>query len=323
MRRLGLRGTPSGTYPHDMSTVPTVVLTAAGVVLVAVALRDVFDTLFHESGRAVLSRLLMRGVWRVFRRLGGRRWLSLAGPIALIVVVVSWATMLVVGWALLLMPHMPESFAFSTEPKSGRVVESLYLSLTTLTTVGFGDIAPAEGWLRLVGPLEALIGFGLLTASVSWLLSIYPLLSRRRSLAYEIHLLTEAEGETAAGVTEMEPWAAESVYPELMTRLVSVERDMVTFPVAYYFAEADPRFALPAAMPSLLRLAEAGRADDVPAPVRLRATMLRDAIADFARTVATRFHGGAAEGTEELLRDYGRDHLLDGPTADAPARTRA
>src|SRR3954469_25173149 len=295
MRRLGLRGTPSGTYPHDMSTVPTVVLTAAGVVLVAIALRDVFDTLFHESGRAVLSRILMRGVWRVFRRLGGRRRLSLAGPIALIAVVMSWATMLVVGWALFLMPHMPDSFAFGAAPHSSRVAESLYLSLTTLTTVGFGDIAPAEGWLRIVTPVEALIGYGLLTASVSWLLSIYPLLSRRRSLAYQIYLLTEAEAKTGKPLTEMDATAAEGVYSELTSRLVSVERDMVTFPVAYYFAEADPRFALPAAMPPLLRLAEAGCDSGVAEPVRLRATMLRDAIEDFAHTAADRFHGSAAE----------------------------
>jgi hypothetical protein len=304
-----------------MSTVPTIALTAAGVVLVAVALRDVFDTLFHESGRAVLSRLLMRGVWRVFRRLGGRDRLSLAGPVALIVVVLSWATMLVVGWALFVMPHMPESFSFGDSPRSGRVIESLYLSLTTLTTVGFGDISPADGWLRVVTPLEALIGFGLLTASVSWLLSVYPLLSRRRSLAYEIHLLTEAEAKTGKPLTAMDPAAAESVYSELMSRLVAVERDMVTFPVAYYFAEADPRFALPAAMPPLLRLADAGCADGVAEPVQLRATMLRDAIDDFARTTAERFHGSAAEGTRELLDDYAHDHLLASETGDASVRS--
>jgi hypothetical protein len=304
-----------------MSTLPTIALTALGLLLVALALRDVFDTLFHESGRAVLSSVVMRAVWRIFRRLGGRRRLSLAGPIALIAVVMSWAVLLVVGWALLLMPHMPEAFALTTGTRSGRVVESLYLSLVTLTTVGFGDIAPAEGWLRIVTPLEALIGFGLLTASVSWLLSIYPLLSRRRSLAYEIHLLTEAEEKTGAGVDRMEPWAAESVYSELMTRLVSVERDMVTFPVAYYFAEADARFALPAALPSLLRLAEAGCGPEVPAPVQLRATMLREAIADFARTTATRFHGSPAEDVEELLDDYARDHLLGRATGDASARS--
>jgi Ion channel len=308
------------SYLNHMATLPTVLLTLLGIALVALALRDVFDTLFHESGRAVMSRTLMRVVWRLFRAVGGRGRLSLAGPFALIAVVLSWATLLVVGWALIVMPHMPEDFAFSTPAQAGRVVESLYYSLVTLTTVGFGDIAPAQGWLRLVTPVEALIGFGLLTASVSWLLSIYPLLSRRRSLAYEIHLLTEAESETGAAVTEMEPWAAMELYSELTTRLVSVERDMVTFPVAYYFAEADSRFALPASMPALLRLAEAGCGDAVAEPVRLRATMLRDAIGDFARSTAQRFHRSMAESTEELLEDYARDHLLGRSTGDASDR---
>ena len=76
-------------------------------------------------------------------------------------------------------------------------------------------------------------------------------------------------------------------------------------------------------MPGLLKLAEVGCSEDVPAPVRLRATMLRDAIGDFARTTAVRFHGSVAEDTEELLDDYARDHLLDRSTGDASARTRA
>jgi hypothetical protein len=229
---------------------------------------------------------------------------------ALIVVVLVWASLLVTGWALILMPHMPEDFAFQSAHHSGRVVESLYLSLTTLTTVGFGDISPGRDWVRIVTPLEALVGFGLLTASVSWLLSIYPVLSRRRSLAYEIHLLERAQKEVGTSVPSLEPAAAEGVYAELTSRLVTVERDMVTFPVAYYFASADTRFALASAMPSLLTLAEAGRSSGGTEQVRLRAEMLRIAIDDFARTTADRFHGSRAESTDELLADYARDHLV-------------
>ena len=51
--------------------------------------------------------------------------------------------------------------------------------------------------------------------------------------------------------------------------------------------------------------------------------MLREAIGDFARTTAARFHGSVAEDTEELLDDYDRDHLLDRSTRDASARTPA
>src|SRR3982751_6479784 len=89
---------------------------------------------------------------------------------------------------------MPESFNLgSGVDPSHPFVDSFYMSMATLSTVGFGDVAPATIALRLITPLEALLGFGLLTASISWLLSIYPVLSRRRSLAYEINLLTDSK----------------------------------------------------------------------------------------------------------------------------------
>jgi hypothetical protein len=183
-------------------------------------------------------------------------------------------------------------------------VEALHFSLVTMSTLGFGDIVPTAGWLRIVSPVEALLGFGLLSASISWLLTVYPVLLRRRSLAYELHLLRDASAEG----TSLEPEARERLYTELTSRLVTVERDFVAFPIAYYFPERDSRFALAASMPYLLELAERSDRDDVPASLRLRATLLREAIDDFARTTAARFHGHASESTSELLEAYARDH---------------
>src|SRR3712207_7065691 len=49
----------------------------------------------------------------------------------------------------------------------------------------------------------------------------------------------------------------------------------VTFPISYYFAAGDRRFALSAAIPYLLQLAERADSGELPASVRLRATLLR------------------------------------------------
>ena len=51
----------------------------------------------------------------------------------------------------------------------------------------------------MVVPIEALLGFGLLSASISWLLLIHPAIARRRTLADEIALLRKAEEETDPG----------------------------------------------------------------------------------------------------------------------------
>jgi hypothetical protein len=161
----------------------------------------------------------------------------------------------------------------------------------------------------VVTPLEALLGFGLLTASISWLATIYPVLLRRRSLAYEIYLLRESQRESGVELVDLEPSSAASVYSELTGRLVAVERDLVAFPIAYYFAEPDDRFALPVAMPYLFDLACAGAQPGVDPRARLRAVMLRDAIRDLASTAAKRFHGYPGASTRDSLAAYARDHL--------------
>jgi hypothetical protein len=302
-----------------VQTVQTTLLTAAGVALIGLAARDVFDALFHPEGRGNLGRLITRSLWRVFRVAApGPRSFPLAGPLALIAVIATWATLLVLGWALVYVPHVPEGFRFdgNLASSSGAFVHALNLSFVTLTTLGFGDITPHADALRLIVPLEALLGFGLLSASISWLLLIYPVLSRRRSLAYEIWLLREAERGTGLSLDQLDSEAAERVLAELTSRLVAVERDLVNFPISYYFAEHDPRFSLPAVAPYLLELGRRGAREETPGGVRLRANLLLQVLDDLASTTATRFHGQHGETTDDALGAYARDHLRSEASPD-------
>jgi hypothetical protein len=311
-----------------MSALASVSLTVAGVAIIVAVLRDAFEALFHPDGQMALSRTVMRAAWWLFHRLAARRprALALAGPTMLLTILTSWAMLLALGWALVLWPHFPDGFRFATElgpaGEQRGFVDAFYMSLVTLGTIGYGDISPAGDVLRLIVPLEALVGFGLLTASVSWLLTVYPALSRRRSLAYEITLLrdvTRADGR--GGFVRAHPRSADRMFAELLSRLVAVERDLVQIPVSYYFTEHDDRFSLPRVMPWLLGMAQRGLGADVSAATRLRAEMLCAAIDDFAQTTGGRFHDGAVAPTADLLALYARDHLQDGARSRLPRRT--
>lgn len=280
--------------------------------MIALACRDIFDSLFHPEGRATVARMVSRSVWLTMRRLGRRRppVLAQAGPLGLVAVISTWALLLIAGWALFFLPHL-DGFRIQGGAQGGDVVDALNLSLVSLTTLGFGDAVPEAGWLRIVTPLEALLGFGLLSASVSWLLLIHPVLARRRSLAYEVTLLRREEAETDTGLLAREPHVAERVYAELTSRLIAVERDLVSFPITYYFVESDPRFSLAATAPYLLELAERGGREDVPDRVRLRARLLQEALEDLAATTARGFHGARGDSVVDLLHGYARDHLRE------------
>lgn len=291
-----------------------ILINALGLVVAMAVLRDVFHQLFHPGGTGHLSDALMWTVWRAFRAISRKKEerLTFAGPTALIVIIASWVALMVVGWALIYWPHLPESFLLSTglDPDlQGGFPDALYVSFVTLTTLGYGDVTPTNDLLRILAPVEALIGFGLLTASITWVLSIYPALSRSRSLAQEIALLHDAEAEAATDVTRLEADFVERTLQDLVSKLVSVRNDLMQFEITYFFHGSAHRSGLSMMLPYLLRLAERGQREGHPEEVRMSARMLHGAVDELATTVATRFLGMTPASTEEAIEAYARDHL--------------
>jgi Ion channel len=272
------------------------------VTLIAIVVRDVFDALFHPEGRSTLSRGVMRAVRAGMRPLVPRTGRAVAGPLALFVVLATWAALLILGWALIFWPHLDSGFRGG--PGEDGFFDAVYFSMVTVSTLGFGDVTPTAGWLQLLAPFEALLGFGLLTAGISWLLQLYPAVNRRRALAYEVSLLREAEADTGDAIPELEPTAAEAILADLVSRVVAVERDLVTFPVSYYFREDDERFSLPAVAPYLIDLAARSQAGAVPEHVRFRARMLSAAIEDLAGSTGRLFYDLEEARPDEVLRRF-------------------
>ncbi|MER6629902.1 potassium channel family protein [Streptomyces sp. NPDC000987] len=279
-------------------------LTGAAVVLII--LRDVFHTLWHPTRHGGLSRVVMSLLWRLSTR--GRRssrTAGLAGPVGMVTVVATWTCAVAMGWALVYWPHMPDAFAFSggLEPSEhSGPVDALYLSLVTIATLGLGDIAPSAGWLRIVAPLESLVGFALLTATVSWILGIYPALARRRALALRISQLRRAD--PTAGRAGHDVGAA--VLGQLAADIARVCVDFLQYPESYYFHDGSGDISLALTLGHAADLVERTRRAEHP-DTRSAAAVLATALDDLATVLDQRFlHTG---GTwQRVLAAYARDH---------------
>jgi voltage-gated potassium channel Kch len=289
-----------------------VVWTLLGVALISIALRDIFDVLFHPVGRGIVARRVVLGVAGVARRLPGRKGTVglLAGPISYAAVVATWAVLLAVGWALIFMPHLPEGFTFDPglDPaQHSGFLDALYVSLVNLTSLGYGDISPASSGLRLLGPVETMFGLGLLTASISWLISIYGAISRRDSLAHEVHLAKEAEERLGEKLADADPELLESLLASFSEQLIRVRRDVIHFPITHYFRTEDEERALAGLLPFLSDLAEEAGEGDRPVSLRVRAGILRETIDDFAETLRARLRM-RGDSTDDTLQHYQSEH---------------
>jgi Ion channel len=182
-------------------------LTAAGVLLLLFVTYDVYDTILHARGRSgPLSESLYRTVWRLARAVAVRRTrahrhrtLNAVGPVLLPLVLVAYVTLLVVAYALIYLPRMPAQFTVAPPSITGPWWDSLYFSGITLVTVGYGDIAPHTPLMRLVSLVEGASGFALISLGVTYLITVYSALERKRIIALSFYHQAE-EGADAAGL---------------------------------------------------------------------------------------------------------------------------
>jgi hypothetical protein len=288
----------------------------AGVAVVLATLHDIFATLFHPLGRGHIGRREVDLVSRAGHRLSPRfaSATGLIGPIGYVVVVASWAALLIVGWALVFFPFLPEGFYYApglTPQENAGFGDALYLSLVDLTSLGYGDISPKDSLLRILGPVETLFGLSLVTASVSWLISIYNAISQRDAFAHEVQLSRKAEERLGEKLADGDPELLERLLASFSGQLIAVRRNLIHFPITIHFRSEDDEKALSGLMPFLARLVQEACEDSRPHALRVRGEMLRMAMDDFAETLRERLSIDG-ETTEAILGHYDAHQRPDG-----------
>lgn len=131
-----------------------------------------------------LTRVFYRTTWTVLRGLAAARrdtkkrdaLLSYFGPLSLLLLFAFWAVALVFGFALV---HYGDGEQLSGALLPSRFGNALYISGTTLFTLGLGDITPVSPGGRVVTVMEAGIGFGFLALVIGYLPVLYQAFSRR------------------------------------------------------------------------------------------------------------------------------------------------
>ncbi|MFI7585334.1 potassium channel family protein [Kocuria sp. M1N1S27] len=288
------------------------VLTVAGIVVIVVGLLDMFHTLLHPSGQGRLSRWVLSAVWKASKA-AGHRLGSAVGPAAMVAVIALWVTLQWVGWALIYYPHIPDGFLYSTGLDPGDhpdVLEALYVSVMTLTTLGYGDVVPTDSWIRMASPFEALTGFALLTAALTWFTQIYPPLSRRRALALQLKGLADSGCTAALG--DVDAIVVTRILDTLSADVEKVRVDFTQHTEGFYFRESNPDLSLAHHLPQALRLREAALARP-DAVVQLSARRLCSALEQLSTEIKEDFVG-TGEHPGEVFAAYAADHGQIPPT---------
>lgn len=229
-----------------------------GIVLVGLALRDVFDTVVvpgeARGALRVARRLLsaMLPLWKRMRR--GKTGISTSfAPSVLMASFVTWMALLLVGFGLI--AHGLGSW-FS--PPADSFEQAAFIAGSALATVGLSGIE-AHGPARWVLVAAGICGLAVLTMAVTYLIEVQEGISRRDSGVLKI-TTTSGQRPSALGLLER---YADLDAPEEMRRTLydgrdwcaSVLQSHASHPSLIYFRSVGTGAGWPAALSTIMDLA--------------------------------------------------------------------
>jgi len=281
----------------------SIVFLAAGAVLLLATLWDAFETM-------VLSRRVSRGhrlttifyrltwpSWRALARRierGNRRenFLTVYGPLWLLLLIALWAFSIVLAFALM---HWGTGSRMTAPDGHDSFFTTLYMSGTTLFTLGLGDVVPHSPVGRYLTVFESGIGLGFVALVISYLPVVSQAFSRREA---QIALLDARAGSPPTAAELLRRHLGDGGSDALVDLLRDWERwaaelleSHVSFPVLAFYRSQHDNQSWVAGMTAMLdscALILTVVDTDCRRQARLTFAMAHHAVADMCRVLDTK-----------------------------------
>ena len=270
----------------------------AGIACLWIVLLDAFQTIIlprRASGRFRLTVMFYFVTWRpwayVARRIRAARRretvFSYYGPLSLIVLLVVWAGAMVLGFALI---YFALGSPFVDGHHAAGFRSDLYVSGTTIFTLGLGDVTPQGSVARVLTILEAGTGLGFLAVVMGYFPVLYSAFSRRE---VSIALLDARAGSPPTAAELMRRHSHEGADRALATLLLEWERwsaelleSHISYPLLCYFRSQHTNQSWLSALTSVLdasALLISGIRGSEARQAQLTFAMARHALVDLAQ----------------------------------------
>lgn len=272
------------------------------ITLILAVLWDAFETIIlprRSVLRLRLAVLVDRAAWHPYSTLGRligktshrETFLSLYGPLALLLVLGVWVIVLIIGFALFQWALGSQVAAPEKIPTFGT---DLYLSGTTFFTLGLGDVAPRTPPARALTVIEAGSGFAILAVVIGYLPVLYQAFSRRE---VQISMLDARAGSPPSAVELLCRYSRRQHVPDLgqflhswETWAADVMESHLSYPALGYFRSQHEQQSWVAALTVVLDVCTivlVGIEGIPPQSAELTFAMARHAAADLCQVFTT------------------------------------
>lgn len=226
-----------------------------GFVLAFIVLLDIFLLiLYARANKTIISTELSHLTWRTMvgvSKLFGRwreTFLTLSGPMILVLVIAVWLVLLTVAAALIIHPNLGTGVVSNQGETPTDFITAFYAAGSSLSFVGASDFSPQDWFFRSLYVLNSLIGLTLASLITSYLLQLYENLRERNTLGLKVNIMSAETGDAAEVIAHLGPQGKfENGYNNIVdwsAETAMVKESHHFYPMLFFFRFREPYYSV-------------------------------------------------------------------------------
>jgi len=215
------------------------ILSILGIVIYLLIVLDVIQTTLTLQGGGWLTSRFSHFFWKGFLNISGKdgssKFLSHAGYILLIAIVIIWVFALWSSMVLILYSNPGSIIQSSTKATAG-LWEVIYYSGFTLSTLGVGDFIAAGNYWRLLTTIYSFTGLILLTMSVTYFIPVLSAVIDQQKLGIKLSTLGSTPQEIVLNSWNKKDFSRlTNKIDDISDSIIKYSQHHRTYPVIHYF----------------------------------------------------------------------------------------
>lgn len=212
---------------------------ALGLIIYIATVLDILQTTLSMQGGGWLTSRYSHLFWKLFLFVSGgngkSKILSHAGYILLISIVLIWVFLLWISFVLILISQ-PGIIVNSSTQIPADLLEIIYYSGYTLSTLGMGDFIAAGNGGRILTSFYSFTGLILLTMSVTYFIPVLSAVIEQRKLGIRLSILGSSPEKIILNFWDGKSFQSFiSKVDELSGSIIKYSQQHRAYPVIHYF----------------------------------------------------------------------------------------
>ena len=216
----------------------------SGIAIVVIVLQDFMFTTLSGQGSGFVTSAFNRFVFHTLRPKQGNILINSFGFLHLIGTLTNWI-ILVLGGSYLIFLSNPNYVINSTDHTMADGFERLYYTIYVFSTLGNGDFLSGEGFGQIYTALLSLIGFGMLTTAITYMISVTGAALNKRNLSVFISIMADTPISLYHYAMQKEKGMMLLEKCELISeKLILHANNHLSYPIIHFFLTTHKRRSL-------------------------------------------------------------------------------